>query len=118
MSDKYDLQLIVGSNTSIQLNATDSAGNYLNLSGYLARGQIRYGYGSPDVMFNLTPYVYVHPSYTSGIVIVNITGSTTTGLKIGVFPYDLEVVFSGNGVEQYVSKFLRGYCYIEPEVTR
>lgn len=117
MSNTYDIELVIGSSTILQVNATNSDGSYINLSGYQARGQVRYSYSSDTILLNLNPTIAT--SYVSGIVNLNITGSFTTGLKPGVFPYDLEIYSTGsNGVETYTTKFLRGYCYCYPEVSR
>lgn len=116
-TDRYNFSLVAGSSANFQLNATNSDGTYINLSGYQARGQVRYNYSSSTVLFNLNPTV--HPSYTSGIVNINITGSQTTGISCGVYPYDLEVYLTGSvGEETYTSKFLRGFFYLDPEATR
>jgi len=117
MSDRYNFSLVVGSSANFQLNATNSDGSYINLAGYQARGQVRYNYSSSTILFNLNPTI--HSSYTSGIVNLNITGSSTTGIAAGVYPYDLEVYTTGDGgVETYTSKFLRGYFFLDPEATR
>lgn len=108
----YDLQIIQGNSLILQLNAINDDGTYINLSGYGARGQVRYSYSSTGILLDLQPTV--NSSYTSGIVNINIQSTGTSVLPIGSFPYDLEVTGSNN----YCTKFLRGYANIYPEATK
>lgn len=117
MSNIYNFDLTCGSSTILRLNVTNEDGSYINLSGYQTRGQIRSSYSSPTVLLNLP--VTVDTSYVSGIINLNITGQTITGLKVGQHPFDIEVYATGsNGIETYTTKFLRGICSVYPEITR
>jgi len=117
MSDKYNFNLIAGSSANFVLYATNSDSTYINLSGFSCRGQVRYSYSSPTVLFNLP--ATIDPSYISGRVNISITGNSTTGIPCGTYVHDLEIFTTGsNGLENYTSKFLRGYVFIDPEVTR
>lgn len=107
----YDIDIIAGNTLLLQLTANGSDGLPINLSGYGARGYIRYSYGSTGVLFDLNPQI--HPSYASGLVSISGNATDTANLIVGRVPYDLEIFNSGG----YVTKFLRGYANISPEVT-
>lgn len=109
----YNLCIAQGSQFSVRTYAQNSDGSYINLSGFNARGQVRYNFSSTGVLLNLNPVV--HPSYISGIVDINISGSQTTGIPCTESPYDIEIF---NSDESCVVKILRGYASFSPEVTR
>jgi hypothetical protein len=109
----YNLQICQGSTFSIRTFATNSNGTYINLSGYSARGQVRSRFSDSGILLNLNPTV--DTSYISGIVNISISGSQTTGINCGVFPYDCEIY---NIDESSVIKILRGYAEISSEITR
>lgn len=116
MANTYDFNLTIGSSANFRLTATDQNGTALNLSGFQVRGQVRKSYSSDSILFNLPVSIY---SPVSGLVDINITGSSITGIKPSVYPYDLECFLTGdNGLETYTSKFLKGYAFCGPEVTR
>lgn len=109
----YDLSLIQGTLLSIRTFAQNSDGTYINLSGYSVKGQIRQNFSSTGILLDLMPVI--NTTYISGIVDINITGSLTTGLPCGQFPYDVQV--SSSDLSTTI-RILRGYANIEPAVTR
>lgn len=111
MANTYNLTILQGDSFSLRVNASNSDGSYINLSGYGARGSIKYSYSNTGILLNLNPTI--HNSFVSGIVDIYVSGSQTESLPVGIFPYDIEVTGS-NG---YVNKFIRGYANISPEVT-
>lgn len=112
MASTYTLEIIQGNSLDLQINATNSDGSYINLSGYGARGQIRYLYGATGVLLDLHPTV--HNSYVSGIININIPSTGTAALPVGTFVYDIEIT----GANDFCLKYLRGYAPVSPEATR
>jgi hypothetical protein len=110
----YNLSIIQGSTFNTRLNITNSDGSYFNLENYVPTGQIRYSYGSTGVLLALRPTVY---STTSGILNLNISGSQTSSIPCGVFPYDIEIFTTGQSTEN-ILKPIAGYINCSPEVTR
>lgn len=113
MATSYDLNLIQGATFQANVIATDSVGNSLNLSGYFARGYVRETYTSTGILLNLNPTI--DPSYISGIVNLNISGQTLSGVECTQGVYDLFVYTTGQNAVSY--RFLNGYCNIFNEVT-
>lgn len=119
-SQVYDINLVQGNNLYIILTATDSAGTALDLTSYSVRGQVREKYSSSNVLLDLNPSIL---NATGGMVLINVSGYQTSNVPCGQFPFDLECCLSGvtgNATlgEQYVTKFLKGYCNVSVEVTR
>jgi hypothetical protein len=109
MANQYDITIDQGSSLNLTLTATNSAGAYLNLSGYSARGKVKLGYGSTGYILDLQPQI--DPSYISGLI--NISIPAFSGLPVTKGVYDIEVYNSGG----YTFKVLQGYANINPEVT-
>jgi len=109
--DTYNIESTQGNTLLLSLTANDSLGNALNLSGYNARGYVKDLYSSTGIMLNLNPTV--DPSYINGIINISGNSEAIAAMPVGKFPYDLEVYNSGG----YVTKFLRGYFYVYPQVT-
>ena len=111
MSSKYNISAIQGNTLLLSLTAKDSNGTPINLTGYSARGYVKYQYSDTGRILNLNPLI--HQSFTSGIVNISGNSSEIALMPVGEFVYDLEVYDSGN----YVTKFLNGKFIVDPEVT-
>jgi hypothetical protein len=111
MSDIYNINLVAGNTLLLSVTASDSNGNPINLSGYSARGHVKYNYGDTGILLDLNPQI--HSSYTSGLVNISGAATQTALLPVGKFPYNLEIESTGG----YVTKFLRGYISVDPETT-
>ena len=111
MANAYNISLEQGSSYNINMTARDSLGVLLNLSGYEARGGIKYGYGSTGYLTSFS--AVVDPSYVSGIIRVSLTAEQTSQLPVTKGVYDVEV-YADNG---YTFKAIRGYVDVFPEVT-
>lgn len=107
-SNSYNFEILQGSSFTLNVTAKDSAGTPLILSGYNARGLIRYQY-STGVLFDLTPTI---TGPASGVIALSGVSTGCAALPVGKFPYDVEI-YTGN----YAIKVLRGYVTIEPEAT-
>jgi hypothetical protein len=110
-SSTYNITATQGNTLLLNLTANDSAGNPINLSGYLVRGVVKYKYSDTGHLLNLNPTI---TSYVSGKVNLSGDAGELSVMPVGVFVYDLEAAqVSGS----YVTKFLRGYFNIGPETT-
>lgn len=111
MSNIYNFSIEQGSSFNLNLTAKDPNGTPLNLSGYNARGSIKYGYGSTGYLMDLSPNI--DGSFVSGIINISIPASGTALLPVTKAVYDIEVYASND----YTFKAIRGYVEIVPEVT-
>jgi hypothetical protein len=110
----YNLEVIQGSTFSTILSLTNSDGSIISLANYVPTGQIRYSYGSSTVLLSLKPTIY---SITGGQISLIISGSESSNLPCGQFPYDIEIFTTGLSDETILKPIL-GYCSIFPEITR
>ena len=118
MANVYDISIDQGSSLNLTLTATDSTGAYLNLSGYSARGKIKYGYGSTGYLLNINPSI--DSSYISGLINISLSADSTSLLPITKAVYDIEVYTTGaigSTPSGYTFKVLKGYANVAPEVT-
>ena len=106
--NSYDIWIPIGCSFNLTLTATDQCNNPLNLSGYSARGGVKYQFSDTGYLLNLSPQI--DPSYVSGIVYLSTLAPTGTPITKGVFDV---VIYSGS----YNLKILRGYANISPEVS-
>jgi hypothetical protein len=108
MANSYDISIEQGASLNLSLVASDSSGSPLNLSGYQAKGAIKYSYGSTGALVSLNPVI--DPSYVSGIVNISLTPAQTSGLPITKAVYGIGIFLpSGNAVT-----ILEGYASISP----
>ncbi len=110
----YNLNIIQGSTYNTRLNISNSDGSVFLLDNYVASGQIRYSYGYNNILLTLKPTVY---STISGILNLTISGSESSTLPYGIFPYDIEIRTTGQSTEN-ILKPIAGYVNVAPEVTR
>ncbi len=109
----YNLSITQGSTFSTLLTLTDSNGAAINLTNYVPSGQIRSAYSATDVLLYLKPTIY---SITGGQIKLIISGSESSNLPCGIWPYDIEIGTTGVS-DETILKPLAGYAYIGPEVT-
>lgn len=107
----YNLEIIQGSTYSIRLVAKNEDGSRFNLSGYNARGYIKYRYSDIDKLLDLQPSV--HPSYVSGYIDLNLPATGTAALPACQLLYDIEIYTNSDDV----TRVINGYANITPEVT-
>lgn len=113
----YNIEIEQGATFEMSVTWTDADDNPEDLTGVLARMQIRKRYKDPD------PYVDIDSDMLGGIVVdepsatisVEIPPTTTSGLPgrlRGV--YDLELLFPSGRVV----RLMKGRVRVSPEVTR
>ena len=121
MATVYNFSATQGSQLSVRLNIKDASGDALNLSGYGARGIVKYRYSSTNALVDLDPTIVSGENgiaYQSGLIDVYLSGSQTSGLPIGDFVYDIEKYPTGaSNVEGAVDKILAGCFLVYPQVT-
>jgi hypothetical protein len=115
-----------GASLDLRLCLKDSDGNPTNLSGYTVRGTVKHRYGDASGILDLNPTIvsgycpgeycgYVPDPVTSGYVDIDIPATGTAVLPVGQMVYDIEKNPLNN--PNAVSKVLKGYFNIFPEVT-
>ena len=108
--NSYNIHIEQGASLNLSLVASDSAGNLLNLSGYQATGQVKYGYGSTGMLLNLNPQI--DPSYVSGIINISVPSSQTATAPVTKAIFEVDIYNTTN----YRVKILGGYCDISPGI--
>ena len=121
MATVYNFSATQGSQLSVRLNVKDASGDAINLSGYNARGVVKYRYSSTDALIDLNPTIVsgtTGSAYQSGLIDVYLSGSQTSGRPVGQFVYDIEKYPSGaSNTEGAVDKILAGDFFVYPQVT-
>ena len=100
-----------GSNFSVEIDVTDSAGDALNLAGYTVDGQIRKTYTSSTA----TSFTSSIPNEVGGTVKIQLSANTTNGMKPGRYVYDVEITKTTTGE---VTRIVEGQLEVRPGVTR
>ncbi len=93
MSNIYNFNIIAGSTFISYLNAQNSDGSYINLSGYSAIGYIKNQYGDTGIIYNLNPQC-IQP-LNSGTILISGLWSGNGVLPIGSFLYNVDIYLSG-----------------------
>ena len=57
MATVYNFDASQGSELNVRLNVKDTNGNAINLSGYGARGVVKYRYSSTESLIDLSPTI-------------------------------------------------------------
>lgn len=105
-----NLYIDQGTDYSITVDVTDSAGDILNLSGYTASAQIRKTYSSSTVSETFSTSI----AEATGQVTLSLTDTQTSGLSSGRYVYDLNITSSGGNT----SRVIEGQAIVTPGVTR
>lgn len=114
MATLYNITGSQGDYIELSLNAVDSNGSIINLSGYEVRGQVRASYGSTGIILDLQPTI---TNDLSGIILINISSTGMAVLPVNDYVYDIEKYPSGNPLGNAI-KILKGKFFVSPEVTR
>lgn len=105
-----NLYIDQGTDFSVTVDVTDSAGDVLNLSGYSASAQIRKTYASSTVAASFGTTI----SEAAGQVTLTLTDTVTAGIESGRYVYDLQIT-SGAGNK---TRVIEGQAIVTPGVTR
>lgn len=107
----YNLSIDQGSNFAIQLTLTED-GNPKDITGYLARAQLRTTKTSSTVSATFECTV---TDAVNGGVRMHLPNAVTAALPAGLYYYDLELYSSD---EYIVTRLLEGQANVSQEVTR
>lgn len=99
-----------GTDFTVQVDCTDTAGDVLNLTGYTATAQLRKTYGSSSASATFT----CSHNGVGGTVTMSLTDTVTAALEAGRYVYDL-MVTDGSGQK---SRIVEGQATVTPGVTR
>ena len=99
-----------GTDFTVQVDCTDTAGDVLNLTGFTATAQLRKTYGSSS---ESATFKCSHNG-VGGTVTMTLTDTITTALEAGRYVYDL-MVTDGSGQK---SRIVEGQATVTPGVTR
>ena len=105
-----NLYIDQGTDYTITVDVTDSAGDILDLTGYTATAQIRKTYTSSSLSATFTTSI----AAVAGQVTISLTDTQTSALEAGRYVYDLNIESSG-GVK---TRVIEGQAVITPGVTR
>lgn len=117
MANTYDISIIQGESLDLLFKLKDSVGVALDLSGYSARGKVRYSYGSSGILLDLNPTIVTgvnNSTLVSGHILVSISATGSALLPVTEAIYDIERHTSNDVI---VHKVLNGKFIINPEVT-
>ena len=107
----FNLTIDQGSDFAIDLVVKDDD-VVKNLTGYLARAQMRTTKGASTVAATFTCTIV---NATSGALKMELTNAVSSAISAGKYYYDLELYTSGNTI---VSRLMQGTVILTPEVTR
>tara|TARA_R110000744_G_scaffold191055_1_gene310316 strand:- start:842 stop:1180 length:339 start_codon:yes stop_codon:yes gene_type:complete len=107
----FNLTIDQGSDFAIDLVVKDDD-VVKNLTGYLARAQMRTTKGASTVAATFTCTII---DATGGALKMELTNAVSSSISAGKYYYDLELYTSGNVV---VSRLMQGTVILTPEVTR
>ena len=99
-----------GTDFTVQVDCTDTAGDVLNLTGYTATAQLRKTYGSSNASATFT----CSHNGVGGTVTMTLTDTVTTALEAGRYVYDLMVTDESGSK----SRIAEGQATATPGVTR
>ena len=115
MTAEYDITIRQGSTFLQNMIWKDSSGVPMDLTGYVARMQVRPGVCSPDVIVELTTENgRITLGGVAGTIVLEIDADTTAAIVNGCGVYDLELESSSG----FVTTILAGAVAFEREVTR
>lgn len=114
----YDIVADQGATFNQTLTYRDSAGALVDLTGYTARMQVRYGYDDPNAVIDLTTANGgITLGGAAGTIALLITAAVMSAIGVPgesrIFRYDLELV-SGS----VVTRLLAGKFTVTREITR
>ena len=105
-----NLSIDQGADYSADIEVQDANGNVANLASYTVAGQIRKSYSSTG----FTNFTASITDSARGIVTIQLSNTTTNGMKAGRYLYDIEITDDG-GVK---TRVVEGQITINPGITQ
>lgn len=106
-----NLYIDQGTDYSITVDCTDSAGEVLDLTGYTAAAQMRKTYSSSTVSATFATSI----NASAGQVTLSLTDTQTSGLESGRYVYDLNITKTSTSE---TTRVVEGQAILTPGVTR
>ena len=100
-----------GTDYTITIDTTDSAGEILDLTGYTAASQIRKTYSSS----NATQTFATSINASAGQVTLSLTDTQTNAMEAGRYVYDVEITKTSTSE---ITRIVEGQVEVRPGVTR
>lgn len=107
----YDLVIDQGSSFTIDITIKES-GSVKDLTGYSARSQLRSTKAASSATASFTCSI---PTPSNGVVKMELSPSTSSGISAGQYFYDLEIYTSSDAI---VKRIIEGKVNLTQEVTR
>ena len=105
-----NLYIDQGTDYTITVDVTDSAGDVLDLTGFTATAQVRKTYTSSSLSATFTTSI----NAAAGQVTISLTDTQTSALQAVRYGYDLNIE-SGGGIK---TRVIEGQAVVTPGVTR
>ena len=96
MSNSYNFNITQGNSFIVYLNAMNSDGTSINLSGYSGRGYVKNQYSDNTYIYNLNPSPF--GPLESGIIAISGAPIDTSLLPVGEFIYNVEIYNPFNSI--------------------
>ena len=109
-SNSYNFCITAGESFLVYLNAQNSNGTPINLSGFSARGIVLNNYSDTGYIYNLNPSPIL--PFESGIIEVQGTAQSTQSLIPNSYIYDIEIYNNS-----YALKILNGDFNVYPSTS-
>ena len=106
-----NLYIDQGTDYSITVDCTDSAGEVLDLTGYTAAAQMRKTYSSSTVSATFATAI----NASAGQVTLTLTDTQTNALDSGRYVYDLNITKTS---DSSITRVVEGQAILTPGVTR
>tara|TARA_B000000609_G_C24139396_1_gene330318 strand:+ start:865 stop:1224 length:360 start_codon:yes stop_codon:yes gene_type:complete len=118
MAQYEELQIDQGTDVSINLELTDTAGVIKNLTGYTVKAGIKKTYNTKDSDATLFTSTITSPS-TAGKVNLALTNiqTNTTNMPAGRYVYDVELSKLDSSNNNIIERILEGIVTVKPQVT-
>lgn len=112
---KYNLKMEQGATFLRTLSLTDDAGDIMNLTGYVARMQVRSSVTASSTILDMsTTGNYMSLDGPTGTITINVPATVTSTLTTINSVYDLEIESSTN----VVTRLIEGSITLDLNVTR
>jgi hypothetical protein len=111
---KHDITVPKGANFRLNVQARDSSGNVMDLTGYQARFQVRETVDAVSPVMSGTTTDYITINAPGGVVMINVPASVTGAMTWTNGVWDLEIYVDPSNTDRIVE----GFASLSPEVTR
>lgn len=104
LNNQYNFDVVQDSTFNFAINATNSDGTFIDLSGFSATGVVKYSFSNTGILYNINPIV--DSSYISGLILIS---GNVGNIPVGQYPFSIDIFNS-----DYYLNILGGYWNIFP----